>query len=81
MTLVGKSDQSTGNPICASYALQSHELVFAFTAPYSRRAPRAEGSEAALGLIPGYSQEAAYEFLKTHGLAVRAVGGCPRAHT
>ena len=36
MTAVAKSDQSTGNSAFASYALQSGELVFAITAPYSR---------------------------------------------
>ncbi|KAI8475492.1 MAG: 4-hydroxyphenylpyruvate dioxygenase [Monoraphidium minutum] len=71
MTLVAKSDQSTGNATFASYVLQSHELVFALTAPYSRKAPRGGDGGAPL---PGYSQDAAYEFLNTHGLAVRAVG-------
>ena len=36
MTPVAKSDQSTGNSAFASYAVQSGELVFAITAPYSR---------------------------------------------
>ena len=36
MNLVAKSDQSTGNSAFASYAVQSGELVFAVTAPYSR---------------------------------------------
>lgn len=75
MTLVAKSDQSTGNPLFASYALQSHELVFAFTAPYSRRAPRPDGAPPPP--LPGYSQDAAYEFLAAHGLAARAVGARP----
>jgi hypothetical protein len=73
MTLVAKSDQSTGNAAFASYVLQSNELVFSFTAPYSRKAPRADGGAAAVPL-PGYSQDVAYEFLNTHGLGVRAVG-------
>ncbi|GBF87494.1 carbamoyl-phosphate synthase large subunit, chloroplastic-like protein [Raphidocelis subcapitata] len=72
MTLVGKSDQSTSNAAFASYVLQSNELVFTFTAPYSRVAPRsADGPPPPL---PGYSQQAAYDFLNKHGLAVRAVG-------
>lgn len=71
MTLVAKSDQSTGNPFFASYVLQSHELVFSFTAPYSRKAPRGADAKAPL---PGYDQGAAYEFLNTHGMAARAVG-------
>ncbi|KAJ9522677.1 hypothetical protein QJQ45_019757, partial [Haematococcus lacustris] len=36
MTLVAKSDQSTGNSTFASYVLRSNDLVFTFTAPYSR---------------------------------------------
>ena len=36
MNQVAKSDQSTGNSAFASYAVQSGELVFAVTAPYSR---------------------------------------------
>lgn len=74
MTLVAKSDQSTGNAVCATYVLQSHELVFAFTAPYSRRAPRAPAGPPPAGPLPGYDQDAAYDFLNRHGLAVRAVG-------
>jgi hypothetical protein len=75
MTLVAKSDQSTGNPLYASYVLQSHELVFSFTAPYSCGAPRAPGG--APPPLPGFSHDTAYEFLKRHGLAVRAVGESP----
>jgi 4-hydroxyphenylpyruvate dioxygenase len=85
MTLVAKSDQSTGNPVYASYALQSGELVLAFTAPYSRRAvqlaaeasartgcaPNAAGSRVPL---PHYDQKQAFDFVAAHGLAVRAVG-------
>lgn len=36
MTLVARSDQSTGNSAFASYVLRSNELVFTFTAPYSK---------------------------------------------
>lgn len=36
MALVAKSDQSTKNSTFASYVLQSGELVFTLTAPYSR---------------------------------------------
>ncbi len=36
MTLVAKTDQSTGNSTFASYVLQSNELVFTFTAPYAK---------------------------------------------
>jgi hypothetical protein len=32
--LEAKSDLSTGNQCYASYVLRSHDLVFAFSAPY-----------------------------------------------
>ncbi|GFR45369.1 hypothetical protein Agub_g6744 [Astrephomene gubernaculifera] len=70
MTLVAKSDQSTANTLYASYVLQSGDLVFAFTAPYGKRtAVPGEGTP-----LPHYSLDGAYEFVNTHGLAVRAVG-------
>ena len=74
MALVAKSDQSTGNSRYASYVLQSNELVFTFTAPYSRQMADPGASVPS----PNYSQETAYSFLNTHGMAVRAVGkrGC-----
>jgi 4-hydroxyphenylpyruvate dioxygenase len=70
MSLVAKSDQSTNNQLFASYVLRSHDLVFAFTAPYSRKcASVSEGVP-----LRHYSPDAAYEFVASHGLAVRAVG-------
>lgn len=76
MTLVAKSDQSTGNTRYASYVLRSNDLTFAFTAPYSRRcaaAAAASGTHSEEPL-PGYDQDAAFEFVRTHGLAARAIG-------
>jgi hypothetical protein len=70
MPMVAKSDLSTQNSTFASYVLQSGELTFALTAPYSR-ARRREGSTPPL---PWYDQDAAYDFLNRHGLAVRAIG-------
>ncbi|KXZ47898.1 hypothetical protein GPECTOR_32g511 [Gonium pectorale] len=70
MSLVAKSDQSTSNTLYASYALQSNDLVFAFTAPYSRKCAAAgEGTP-----FRHYSVDQAYDFINNHGLAVRAVG-------
>ncbi len=54
MNLVAKSDQSTGNSAFASYAVQSGELVFAVTAPYSR-ACRAAGVR-----FPGLTPKAGF---------------------
>ncbi len=44
MTLVAKSDLSTSNTQFASYVLQSNDVVFAFTAPYSRTAWKTSGT-------------------------------------
>jgi hypothetical protein len=82
MTLVAKSDQSTGNPVYASYVLQSNDLTFTFTAPYSRKAAAQALSSGNPTSVPlaHYSADQAFEFLAAHGLAVRAVGGCPCTH-
>ncbi|PRW55993.1 4-hydroxyphenylpyruvate dioxygenase [Chlorella sorokiniana] len=69
MTLVAKSDQSTGNHHFASYVMQTGDLVMAFTAPYSTKTDKSESAPPVQ-----YDQEEAYDFLKKHGLAVRAFG-------
>ncbi|PNH07462.1 4-hydroxyphenylpyruvate dioxygenase [Tetrabaena socialis] len=70
MPLVAKSDQSTGNQLYASYVLRSNDLVFAFSAPYSRRcASLSENTP-----MQQYDINQAYEFINCHGMAVRAVG-------
>jgi len=70
MKQVAKSDMSTGNRTYASYVLKSHEVTFAFTAPYNNPEEQADSQ------YPhhSYSQEAAFNFFREHGLAVRAVG-------
>jgi 4-hydroxyphenylpyruvate dioxygenase len=70
MTLVAKSDQSTGNSVYASYALQSQDLVMTFTAPYALKAP---GTSTCVP-FPHYKPKEAFDFVCAHGLAVRAVG-------
>ncbi|KAG2483092.1 hypothetical protein HYH03_018030 [Edaphochlamys debaryana] len=70
MSLVAKSDQSTNNTLYASYVLKSNDLVFSFTAPYSKKAAAlSEGTP-----LRDYSLDQAYDFVNTHGLAVRSVG-------
>lgn len=71
MTLVAKSDQSTGNHTFASYVVKSNQVRFVFTAPYSKDAPKPEGAKPA---VEGYDPEFASYFIAKHGLAVRAVG-------
>lgn len=70
MQLVAKSDMSTGNQQYASYVLQSNELVFAFTAPYSGKVEKIGSKEP----HPEFSQDSAREFFNKHGLGVRAIG-------
>jgi 4-hydroxyphenylpyruvate dioxygenase len=65
------SDQSTGNTTFASYCLRSNDLVFTFTAPYSRAASK--NGPTTVSPLPHYDQEAAHAFVSSHGLAVRAV--------
>lgn len=69
LSLVAKSDQSTGNHHFASYVMQSGDLVMAFTAPYSTQTDKM-GSQPPVE----YDQDEAYTFLKRHGMAVRAFG-------
>lgn len=71
MTLVAKSDQSTSNTLYASYVLRSNDLVFTFTAPYSRKAATlGDGTP-----LQMYDVGQAYDFVNSHGLGIRAVGG------
>lgn len=70
MDLVAKSDLTTGNKSYASYAVQSNELTFVFTAPYSTNIDRTGSSEP----HPNYSHEKHHKFIIDHGVAVRAIG-------
>jgi 4-hydroxyphenylpyruvate dioxygenase len=70
MHLVAKSDQTTGNQTYCSYAIQSNELVFTFTAPYSSKIDQSTTKMP----HPGYKSEEARSFIESHGLAVKAVG-------
>lgn len=69
MQLVAKSDQSTGNSQFASYVLNSNDLTFVVTAPYSQQAAPGTASP-----TPWYSKQQAFDFASKHGLAVRSVG-------
>lgn len=70
MTYIAHSDQGTGNYHYASHVLRSGELIFACTAPYSVETSK-EGSEVPLRHFDNIE---AHEFLKKHGLGVRAIG-------
>ncbi|KAF1791098.1 Glyoxalase/Bleomycin resistance protein/Dihydroxybiphenyl dioxygenase [Phytophthora cactorum] len=71
MGQIGKSDQSTGNHVSASYVIQSGEVKLVFTAPYALETDKAPD---AVSPIPGYDPEFAQKFVMKHGLAVRALG-------
>ncbi|CAA6668579.1 unnamed protein product [Spirodela intermedia] len=83
MAIAARSDLSTGNPVHASYLLQSGDLRFLFSAPYSSSPaaiatvlPDREGiAEAAAGAaaIPSFDSAACRRFSNAHGLGVRAV--------
>ena len=70
MTWVARSDISTGNTSCISHVIKSNDIVFAVTAP---QPPHVVQASSACPL-PGYDPGTAFEFLKKHGLAVRAIG-------
>lgn len=70
MPMIRKSDQSTGNSVYSSYTLLSGELCFLFTSPYSSKCIVEDHAPP----LPDYSIDKHWDFVKTHGLAVRAVG-------
>ncbi|BBN09409.1 4-hydroxyphenylpyruvate dioxygenase [Marchantia polymorpha subsp. ruderalis] len=70
MNLVAKSEQTTGNQTYCSYVIRSNELLFAFTAPYSKNIDQSTSRIP----HPGFKADEANEFFLKHGLAVRAVG-------
>eukprot|EP00903_Cladosiphon_okamuranus_P005811 g5755.t1 len=89
MKLVAKSDQSTGNTKHASYVVQSNDLRFVCTAPYSLAtatppttstatsesgAPSSPSTPPSSSPLPGFDPAAAHEFFRRHGLAGRAIG-------
>ncbi|KAH7372775.1 hypothetical protein KP509_17G020200 [Ceratopteris richardii] len=79
MSLVAKSDQTTGNQTYCSYVLQSNDLVFAFSAPYSQAAvadlsPEAAAIATSKTPHTGWNSDDARNFFKAHGFGARAVG-------
>ncbi|GMF50165.1 unnamed protein product [Phytophthora fragariaefolia] len=71
MGQIGKSDQSTGNHVSASYVIQSGDVKLVFTAPYALETDKAPD---AVSPVPGYDAAFAQQFVLKHGLAVRALG-------
>nr|XP_043632326.1 4-hydroxyphenylpyruvate dioxygenase [Erigeron canadensis] len=69
MPLLYKSDLSTGNNTHASYLINSGQLNFLFTAPYSTTISTTGSTSS----IPTFSHTACRNFTATHGLAVRSI--------
>jgi 4-hydroxyphenylpyruvate dioxygenase len=70
MREVARSNLTTGNRHYACSVVQSNDVVFAFTAPYCNSAEEKEGS---VHPHPSFDQDFAHDFVRRHGLAVRAV--------
>jgi 4-hydroxyphenylpyruvate dioxygenase len=69
MQKVAVSDQSTANAHYASTVMRTNDLTIVFTCPYSTTIDRSKS-------VPphsGFNQHEAHEFIKRHGLGVRAV--------
>lgn len=83
MPITGVTGQSTGNDKCISYGLQSGDVRFLLTAPYSLEASAVTSSGGvadsdqqfdAPNELPSFSQADAHSFFAKHGLAARAIG-------
>ena len=82
MQMVGSTGQHTGNDQCVSYGLQSGDVRFLLTAPYSTATSSAGGvaansdgfPEDAPLPLPNFSPADAHHFFSKHGLAARAIG-------
>ncbi len=70
MCLIAKSDQTTGNETYCSYVIQSNEVMFAFTTPYSSKRNQTNTKMP----HPSFQNEMAQNFVDCHGLAIRAIG-------
>lgn len=84
MRITGSTGQHTGNDQCVSYALESGDIRFLVTAPYSRVTSSIGGvTESdtkdenndfdAQDALPGFHVEVAHDFFQKHGLAARAI--------
>jgi 4-hydroxyphenylpyruvate dioxygenase len=74
LPLVGKSDVTTGNTHFSSHVLKGNDITFIFTAPYCDDSLDAETKAGEVPIFKEFSQDLAHNFVRKHGLAVRAVG-------
>jgi len=74
LKLVGSSGQHTGNPLCISYGVESNNMRFLLTAPYSLlQSQDGDQDDAQSHALPGFDKKFAHDFFTRHGMAVRAV--------
>jgi len=80
MKVTCMTGQNTGNDKCVSYGLQSEDLRFLITAPYSTQVSTSSGSSPpgvtfdSTDPLPSFSIEHSHDFFRKHGLGVKAVG-------
>jgi len=87
MPITCVSGQATGNDQCVTYGLQSGNVRFLFTAPYSQAVTALSSSSSlsqatvsneapsdAPNPLPSFTVKGAHTFFQTHGLAAKAIG-------
>lgn len=82
MSSTGSTGQHTGNDKCVSYGLESGDVRFLLTAPYSQQVSSAQSTATvndaadfdAPATLPGFEPAMAHDFFSKHGLAARAIG-------
>jgi len=80
MSPTGSTGQHTGNDQCVSYGLESGQVRFLFTAPYSQQVSSQQSTETAStekfdapSPLPGFVAAEAHTLFAKHGLAARAI--------
>ena len=70
LSCVGKADLTTGCTSCTSFVLRSNAATVVITAPGASMKSQLTGTCP----LPGYDPDAAFQFVKVHGLAVHTIG-------
>ena len=82
MKVTCTTGQNTGNDQCVSYGLQSEDMRFLITAPYSTQVSSSSSNSSpppgvtfdSTDPLPSFSIEDSHDFFRNHGLGVKAVG-------
>jgi len=72
LKMVAATDIDNGNQSYTSFALTSSNIRMVFTAPYWCEAP--PPTLARVDTFPHYDRDGAFNFIKKHGVAARAIG-------